>query len=341
MPKPLRIQCLAEPAPAAAPASGLQQGDCLECLAALPAGCVDLVFADPPFNIGYEYDVYEDRRQDQDYLDWCRQWISGVHRVLKPDGTFWLAIGDEYAAELKLESQRAGFLCRSWVIWYYTFGVNCRANFTRSHTHLFYFVKHPRRFTFCADDPAVRIPSARQLVYADSRANPAGRLPDNTWILRPQDLPDGFSADSDSWFYSRVAGTFKERQGFHGCQMPEQLLGRIIRLCSVPGDTVLDPFSGSGTTLAVARKLHRNWIGFELSADYAEKINQRLQSIQPGDPLEGPEDALRSAPPTAAGKKKPRSPRFASREEAPQLPFSDSAGDSGDAADRTPRRKKP
>jgi hypothetical protein len=63
--------------------------------------------------------------------------------------------------------------------------------FSRSHTHLFYFVKDPQRFTFNADDPAVRVPSARQLVYADARANPKGWLPDNTWILRPQDLPEG------------------------------------------------------------------------------------------------------------------------------------------------------
>lgn len=296
-------QCQAEAAPAPAPEPGLRQGDCLAHLQQLDDGCADLVFADPPFNIGYQYDVYGDSRQDEDYLDWCARWIAGVHRVLKPDGTFWLAIGDEYAAELKLLAQRSGFVCRSWVLWYYTFGVNCRTNFTRSHTHLFYFVRNPHRFTFNHSAPEVRIPSARQLVYADSRANPDGRLPDNTWILRPQDLPDGFSADSDTWYFSRVAGTFRERQGFHGCQMPEQLLGRIIRICSNPGETVLDPFAGSGTTLAVAKKLHRNPVGFELSADYAEKINLRLQGIAPGDPLDGPENPLTSAPSTRDGKK--------------------------------------
>ncbi len=82
--------------------------------------------------------------------------------------------------------------CRSWVVWYYTFGVNCKANFSRSHTHLFYMVKDPKSFTFNADSPALRVPSARQLVYGDRRANPKGRLPDNTWILRPQDVPEAF-----------------------------------------------------------------------------------------------------------------------------------------------------
>src|SRR5262249_29791337 len=77
-------------------------GDCIEGLAGCPAEFVDLVFADPPFNIGYEYDHYDDRRHADHYLDWTRNWGKAVKRVLKPHGTFWLAIGDEYAAELKL-----------------------------------------------------------------------------------------------------------------------------------------------------------------------------------------------------------------------------------------------
>ena len=177
--------------------NNIYEGSCIEGLQQVAPGSVDLVFADPPFNIGYEYDVYHDQRAAEEYLDWTRKWIGGVKRALKPNGTFWLAIGDEYAAELKLIAQHEfGFTCRSWVIWYYTFGVNCVRGFSRSHTHLFHFVCDPMDFTFNADNPAVRVPSARQLVYADTRANPKGRLPDNTWILRPQDLPDGLSARS-------------------------------------------------------------------------------------------------------------------------------------------------
>jgi site-specific DNA-methyltransferase (adenine-specific) len=188
------------------------------------------------------------------------------------------------------------------VIWYYTFGVNCKRKFTRSHAHLFHFVKDEEQFTFNDHDPAVRVPSARQLVYADVRANPAGRLPDDTWILRPQDVPGGFAPDQDTWYFSRVAGTFKERAGFHGCQMPEQLLGRIIRVCSNEGDLVLDPFGGSGTTLAVAKKLGRRWIGFELSSDYVANIEDRLAAVAVGQPLDGPADPVTSAPPTSKGK---------------------------------------
>lgn len=274
--------------------------DCIEGMRQLEEGRVDLAFADPPFNIGYKYDVYNDRQKADQYLEWCREWIAGIHRVLKPEGTFWLAIGDEYAAELKLLSQSLGFHCRSWVIWYYTFGVNCKSKFSRSHAHLFHFVKDPQRF--CFNTEAIRVPSARQLVYGDRRANPVGRLPDDTWILRPQDLPEGFQATEDTWYFPRVAGTFKEREGFHGCQMPEQLLGRIVRACSNPGDLVLDPFSGSATTLTVAKKLGRRWLGFDISPEYIERGRARLAAARDGDRLDGAPEPLVSAPKTTDGR---------------------------------------
>ncbi len=274
----------------------IHHGDCIAGMNALPAGSVDLVFADPPFNIGYDYDVYHDAQEYDHYLAWSRDWIGAVHRVLKSDGTFWLAIGDEYAAELKIESQKLGFHTRSWVIWYYTFGVNCKTKFSRSHAHLFHFVKDPQQFTFRSEERENRIPSARLLVYGDTRGNPEGRLPDDTWILRPQDLAGQLTPDEDTWYFPRVAGTFKERAGFHGCQMPEQLLGRIVRTCSFEGEIVLDPFSGSATTLAVAKKLRRKHVGFDLSPDYVKQGMQRLSLIRVGDSLDGATEPTMSAP---------------------------------------------
>jgi DNA modification methylase len=309
-------------------------GDCIAGLNALPAGSVDLAFADPPFNIGYDYDVYRDALEADQYLAWSREWISAVYRALSPRGTFWLAIGDEYAAELKIESQRIGFIPRSWVVWYYTFGVNCTHKFTRSHAHLFYFVKDRRDFTFRANELENRVPSARQLVYNDKRANPDGRLPDDTWIipprqdgeadrngtslpeefstsaeasdtwtLRPQDLADRFHDNEDTWYFPRVNGTFKERRGFHGCQMPEQLLGRIIRVCSSEGDLVVDPFSGSATTVAVAKKLGRRYMGFDISDEYVKRGRKRLESVEVGDRLDGSPEPTMSAPQTKVGRK--------------------------------------
>jgi site-specific DNA-methyltransferase (adenine-specific) len=280
----------------------VHRGDCLDLLARVPTGSVHLAFADPPFNIGYDYDSYDDRLSADSYLDWSRKWMAEVGRVLRPDGTFWLASGDEYAAELKVIATRElGLTCRSWVVWYYTFGVNCKQKFSRSHAHLFHFIRDAAAFTFNTD--AIRVPSARELVYGDKRANPTGRLPDDTWILRPQDLPEGFGAAEDTWYFPRICGTFKERSGWHGCQMPEQLLGRIIRASSREGETVLDPFGGSGTTLAVAKKLGRSFLGMELSESYADRITARLAGIAPGDPLDGAAEPLKTAPATKDGRR--------------------------------------
>jgi DNA modification methylase len=278
----------------------IYQGDCIQFMRTLTGRLqVNLIIADPPYNIGYEYDVYKDNKPDAEYLSWSEQWIQTAAELLSPDGAIWIAIGDEYAAEIKwLAQRRIGLHLRNWVIWYYTFGVQCQDKFSRSHTHLLYFVKDAKRYKF--RDEAIRVPSARRLVYKDARSHPAGRVPDNTWILRPHDLPHGFNADEDTWYFPRVAGTFKERARFMQCQLPEKLLARIILACSDPGDLVFDPFAGSGSSLIVAKKLGRQYLGCELSANYAQWANRRLNQVDVGDPLEGPADPLLSAPPTVA-----------------------------------------
>ncbi len=238
------------------PVGTIVQGDLLEILPTWPEGCVDLVFADPPFNIGYKYDTYHDNIAPPEYVKWTRRWLDQCLRVLTPTGSFWIAIGDAYAAEVRVMMRPRATL-RNWVIWRYTFGQNCKGKFNRGHTHLFYFVKDPGAFTFNAD--AVRVPSDRQLKYNDKRANPKGKLPD------------------DVWTFSRVCGTFKERVGWHPCQMPVALLARIVLACSNPDDVVLDPFAGSGTTLVAAARHGRRWVGTELSEQYASLATRRIE----------------------------------------------------------------
>jgi site-specific DNA-methyltransferase (adenine-specific) len=123
------------------------------------------------------------------------------------------------------------------------------------------------------------VPSARQTTYADRRANPVGKLPDDTWVLRPQETEAHFRQDQDTWYEPRVCGTFHERTG-HPCQMPEAVLERIIRVATNPDDLVIDPFAGSGTALAVAKKLGRRFFGIELSEVYADGVRKRLQMIE-------------------------------------------------------------
>jgi site-specific DNA-methyltransferase (adenine-specific) len=235
-------------------------GDCIEVLSKVRKPFADLIFADPPFNIGYEYDKYNDKQKRENYIAWTKKWMRVCKKVLKPHGSFYIAIGDEYAADVKVIADELGLFMRNWLIWHYTFGQQMKKKFARSHTHIFYFVNDEKNFTF--NDYAVRVPSERQLVYNDKRANPEGKMPDDVW--------NG---------YPRVCGTFKERAGWHPCQMPENLLKRIIAVSSNAGDCVLDPFSGSGTTAAVAKQLGRNYAGIEISQKYVENAKKRLAQL--------------------------------------------------------------
>jgi site-specific DNA-methyltransferase (adenine-specific) len=270
------------------------QGDCIKVLNDGPEGWVDLVFADPPFNIGYLYSGYNDERKTEDYLKFSEDWMRAVHRALKPSGSFYLAIGDEYAADLcYLARRQIGFHMRNWIIWHYTFGQQMKQKFAKSHTHILYFTKDadPKNFTFNAD--AVRVASARQTTYADARANPKGKVPDDTWYLRPQETPEEFFApDSDTWNVSRVCGTFKEREGWHGCQMPIAVLDRIVKASSNPGDIVLDPFNGSGTTAVSAALLDRKYVGIDQSKEYVEFARKRLQHALEAKEKKGKDAAI-------------------------------------------------
>ena len=277
------------------PNKTIAQGDCLKQMASWPEGSVDLIFADPPYNIGFKYDKYDDNREHDDYVKWTCDWIDGCTRLLKPSGSLYILIGDEYAAETRLHLRKLQddkqLVFRNWIIWHYTFGQNCKLKFNRSHAHLFYCVgsalakvkaydKITKNPPFTFNREAIAVPSARQTTYNDARANPKGKLPDDTWYLRPQ-TTDGncFREGEDTWYQSRLAGTFKERQGWHPCQLPEALLERIINVSSNKGDLVFDPFAGSGTTLAAAAKLKRDWLGCELSKDYAKRALERIKHV--------------------------------------------------------------
>ncbi len=237
-------------------------GDCIDLLGGVKEPFADLVFADPPFNIGYQYDKYKDKLKKDKYIRWSEDWMRACCNVLKPDGSFYIAIGDEYAAYIhNIAVDKLALHRRNWIIWHYTFGQQTKNKFARAHTHIFYFVKDKDNFTF--NDHSVRVPSDRQILYNDKRANPKGKMPDDVWNE-----------------FSRVCGTFHERQGWHPCQMPESVLARIISASSRPGDTVLDPFNGSGTTAAVAKKLGRNYCGIDISEDYVKNSKERLEGIK-------------------------------------------------------------
>jgi site-specific DNA-methyltransferase (adenine-specific) len=239
-------------------------GDCERRLAEVEAGSVNVVFADPQYNVGVDYGggSKADRLPDREYLDGCRRWVDGCFRVLAGDGSMWVLIGSEYADHMGIILREAGLHRRGWITWYETFG-NCNSagtNFSRTSRHLFYCVKDPRRFTFHAD--AVHRPSDRQTEYGDRRADPGGKVWDDVW-----EVP-------------RLTDTSAERLPDFPTQLPLALVRPIVACSSNPGDLVLDPFCGSATTGVAAVEAGHRFVGIELRKKFVDLARLRLRGVK-------------------------------------------------------------
>jgi site-specific DNA-methyltransferase (adenine-specific) len=245
----------------------------------------ELICSDPPYNYGVSYDNCSDSKSAVEYERWTRQWITACIALLSPHGSFWVFAPDEWVSEIDIFCRQEQKLYkRSHVVWFYTFGVANQKSFSRSHTHLLYYTAAKTKFTFNAD--AVRVPSARMAVYGDKRQNPKGKLPDNTWMLLKDQMQTVFQPDMDTWLENRVCGNYKEREKDSPNQIPLPVMERIVRACSNPGDTVMDPFSGSGTTALAALKHGRNAHVFEQSPRYVENSVKRIRRELAGQDLQ-------------------------------------------------------
>ncbi|MBL0928350.1 MAG: site-specific DNA-methyltransferase [Phycisphaerales bacterium] len=267
-------------------------GDSRALLRSVPEcvrGEVDLIFADPPFNwkrdydrwkaehpggTRDEYDTWNDRMPDGEYLDFTRRWLDGCIAALRPNGSLWVNIPDDWAAEIVLHLKgdrdadghpRRRMHMVNWCIWHYRFGQNTLGRFINSKVHVLYFCKDASRRTWNGD--AVLEPSDRATTYADKRT------------FNKKEGASGLRLPMDVWYgkyWGRIQGNNEERRAGHDNQIPEVYLERVIRACSNEGDLVLDPFLGSGTTCTVARELRRRSIGFEFSSANAHSAAQRI-----------------------------------------------------------------
>jgi len=238
-------------------------GDCVSHLQGLPERSARLVFADPPYNIGVNYgDHYLDDRSENEFLCWCTEWMNAAASVLTDDGSLWVLVNHELGHRIaSIGIDNVGLHLRQTIIWRETFGVCCKRKFNRTSRPLLHFTMSPGKFVFNADSPMIRKASDRLLKYNDKRANPSGKLLDDVW-----DIP-------------RVCGTFKERIKGFPTQLPVELLRRVVACASDPGDLVIDPFSGSGTTGAACIGLDRRYLGIELSPEFARLSTDRLSKL--------------------------------------------------------------
>jgi len=256
------------------PVGKILHGDCVELLATLPDKSVDLIFADPPYNLQLQNDLFRpnmtrvdgvDDTWDQfssfeDYDDFSRQWLRECRRVLKDSATIWVIGTYHNIFRIGTILQDLGYWILNDVVWIKT---NPMPNFlgvrfTNAHETLIWAKKDEKaKYTF------------------------------NYHAMK------GFNRDkqmrSDWWLFSHASGTERikvDGKKAHSTQKPESLLYRVLLAATNPGDIILDPFFGSGTSGAVAKKLHRQWIGIEKEPEYVELAQARIDAIQaaPFDP---------------------------------------------------------
>ncbi len=228
-------------------------GDACEEMSKLPDACIDLVVADPPYNLGKDYGNNQDLKAWHEYESFTRAWLAQAVRVLKPTGTLYVFMGVRFISKLFIIlEEEFGLQFNGWITWHYTQGMGRKTGFSPRHEDILYFTKS-HDYTFNLDE--IRVPQK----YFRERNNMAGANP------------------GDVWEFSHVHYSNPEREE-HPTQKPEALLDRVIRASSSPNDVVLDPFVGTGTTCRVANVLGRNWIGIDINPKYTEMSQRRIDS---------------------------------------------------------------
>ena len=239
--------------------------DCAVGLPQLPSESVDLIFADPPFNVGKKYGKNEDKRTD--YYKWCDGWIEEGFRLLKPSGVFCLMTISKHLGQMFPMMHRRGVFINQ-VMWRNVSASHSKRGFWMSYQPILIYGK-TGEFKFNtyaqtrakADDKVMR--------WGGYSTEWKGQLLDY-W----DDIPFVYAGSIAHKEAILVPGSNKKA---HPCQMPEMLVGRCILFFTDPGDAVLDPFAGSGTTLVAARKLGRFGIGFEREDEYCTLGIKRLE----------------------------------------------------------------
>lgn len=239
----------------------LYHGDCIEVMAELDEESVDLVFADPPFNLNKDYgDGINDALTDEEYLQWCGRWIARCVQLLKPGGAFYLFNIPRWNVELGHILSGERMLFRHWIAIDIKYSLPIPGRLYPSHYSLLYYTKGKPKFF---NRPRVPIPVCRHCGgdihdYGGHRnkLNPEGLNLTDVW----SDIPP-------------VRHRTTKRRGAN--ELSIKLLRRILEISTEPGDIVFDPFGGAGTTYAAAEQMGRRWIGVELGD--CEPIIRRLK----------------------------------------------------------------
>ncbi|MGI0489730.1 DNA-methyltransferase [Pantanalinema rosaneae CENA516] len=249
-------------------------GNALEWLLTLQTESVDLIIADPPYNLSKaEWDTFASQ---QAYIDWSIQWIKEAARILKPTGSLYVMGFSEILADLKHPSSQYFDRCR-WLVWYYKNKANLGNDWGRSHEAILLLRKTNRakmnieNIRIPYGNHTLKYPVHPQAITSQySQGEAEKRWTPNPQGAKPKDVIE----------IPTLCNGMREKTA-HPTQKPEELIRKFVLASSDRDDLIVDPFSGSGTTLVVAEQLGRKWLGCDLSPQYNQWAIQRLQTVQP------------------------------------------------------------
>jgi len=234
--------------------------DCLEIMPKLQNESVDLVVADPPFNIGKNYNMYKDRMKKEEYIEWCKRWLAECVRILKPSGSLYIFNYPENNAYLMPFLDKT-MVFRRWLTWHYptNTGMSPKSYTRTQHSILFYTKTKDSVFNKDAVAQPYKNPTDKRIKKLIASGK-KGRAP------------------YDVFHFNLIKNVSKEKTE-HVCQIPENLIKIFIKASSNRGDLVFDPFLGSGTVAVAAKKLGRKYLGCEIDEKYCKIIKDRLNEV--------------------------------------------------------------
>jgi len=254
------------------PNGKLYLGDCIELMKGFPGESIDLVFADPPYNIKKaDWDHFDSQ---QEYINWSINWIKEAARILKPTGSLYVCGFSEIIADIKLPALSLFDSCR-WIIWHYKNKATLGNGWGRSHESILHFRK-TKNFTFNVD--AVRIPYSEHTLkypsHPQALTSQYGNGKQHIW----EPNPNGAKPKDVLEIPTTCNGMHEKTP--HPTQKPEELLRKIILASSKQDDVIFDPFVGSGTTAVCAEQLKRKWMGCDISSEYLDWAINRIEMVE-------------------------------------------------------------
>jgi adenine-specific DNA-methyltransferase len=236
--------------------------DCVQALQSIEDNSVDLIFADPPYNIGKDFNGRKDKYEHNEYLEWCYEWLGLCLKKLKKSGSLYVMTSTQYMPYFDIFLRdKLHILGR--LVWHYdSSGVQAKKYYGSMYEPILFGVKDKEDYTFNADEILVEAKTGAKRKLIDYRK----KVPT---VYNSTKVP------GNVWQFPRVRYRMDEYEN-HPTQKPIALLDRIIRASSKPNDLVLDPFSGTFTTSFVAKELGRKSIGIDIEEEYVKIGLRRL-----------------------------------------------------------------